>query len=44
MNNGRFITTVADHLQRITRRAAGRVVINGDVAHISISLQSERET
>lgn len=44
MNNGRFITAVADHLQRITRRAAGRVVINGDVAHISISLQSERET
>lgn len=44
MDNGRFCAAVADHLQRITRRAAGRVVINGNVAHISISLQSERET
>ena len=44
MDNGRLCAAVADHLQRITRRAAGRVVINGNVAHISISLQSERET
>ncbi len=43
-NNGRLGTAVADHLQRITRGAAGWVVITSDVAHIRISLQCDRAT
>lgn len=43
-NNFGFRTAVADHLQRIARRAAGRIVVEGDMAHIRYSLQCEGET
>ncbi|SSW86520.1 Zn-dependent proteases [Klebsiella pneumoniae] len=43
-NNLWLRAAVADHLQRVARGAAGGVVVNGDVAHISGSLQCEGET